>query len=36
MLLKATGGLVQQAFGKIGGSVLRMTVLRKFEHWFFV
>ena len=28
---KATGGLVQQRFGKSGGSVLRMTVFRKFE-----
>ena len=27
----ATEGLVQQRFGKSGGSVLRMTVFRKFE-----
>ena len=31
MYVKATEGLVQQRFGKSGGSVLRMTVFRKFE-----
>jgi hypothetical protein len=35
-MMQASEAFVQHGFGKIGGSVLRMTDFTKFELWCFV